>query len=108
MRPGDGSRPFKMPLILTDFTLNPPFDDEYGDGPKDDTTYHLHNIFDDRDLNDKVIIYQYDFGDCWQHVIKCTKRVEPTEHFVCLRGSGHPAGEDVRWMWGVVGFVGSI
>lgn len=65
------------------------------DHAKDTSAYRLHQIFDNDKIGPREVIYEYDLGDPWRHYITCTKREEPTKHFVCLRGQGRPCAEDV-------------
>ena len=46
------------------------------------------------------MVYEYDFGDGWEHQITVVGRDAPTRSFVCLAGSGHPAAEDVGGAYG--------
>lgn len=43
---------------------------------------------------DKPLIYTYDFGDNWEHLITVTGRSPPTDDFSCLSGTGHYVAED--------------
>ncbi|KAI1325568.1 hypothetical protein F5Y16DRAFT_377638 [Xylariaceae sp. FL0255] len=42
------------------------------------------------------IIYTYDFGDNWEHILIITGRSPPVNGntFTCLDGTGHPIAED--------------
>lgn len=51
---------------------------------------------------DKVL-YTYDFGDNWDHVItleKIEKRTEPLPHPICIKGKRACPPEDVGGVWG--------
>ncbi|KAL2003454.1 hypothetical protein VTN02DRAFT_3765 [Thermoascus thermophilus] len=43
----------------------------------------------------KTILYTYDFGDGWEHVVAVAGRARGTNHFQCLDGEGHACAEDV-------------
>ncbi|MGG6433251.1 plasmid pRiA4b ORF-3 family protein [Anoxybacillus sp. D401a] len=49
------------------------------------------------------VLYTYDFGDNWDHIItleKIEKRIEPLTHPICIKGSRACPPEDVGGVWG--------
>ncbi|GAB1310707.1 MYND-type domain-containing protein [Madurella fahalii] len=60
----------------------------------------LWQIFDNESYRRGNILYNYDFGDGWEHKITVKGRDTATDHFVCLSGSGHPVAEDVGGHYG--------
>lgn len=51
---------------------------------------------------DKVL-YTYDFGDNWEHIVtleKIEKRTEPLTHPICIKGKRACPPEDVGGVWG--------
>lgn len=40
-------------------------------------------------------MYEYDFGDGWEHYITLVSRAPATNKFECVSGTGHGAAEDV-------------
>lgn len=61
---------------------------------------------------DKVkFIYEYDFGDGWEHDILVEKILPPDtelKHPVCLKGRGACPPEDVGGVWGYANFLEAI
>lgn len=43
---------------------------------------------------DHDLIYQYDFGDSWEHLISVIGRGDKLEFFFCVDGEGHGCAED--------------
>ncbi|KAF2180838.1 hypothetical protein K469DRAFT_672320 [Zopfia rhizophila CBS 207.26] len=56
----------------------------------------LFQVLDDAEYTDKSMEYMYDFGDGWQHTITIEGRAKPSDHIVCIDGSGHGVAEDVK------------
>lgn len=40
------------------------------------------------------LVYEYDFGDSWEHLVKIQGRTEPKAHIVCTAGTGRAAIDD--------------
>lgn len=56
-------------------------------------------------------IYEYDFGDSWEHEILIEKILPGTEGSklpVCLKGKGACPPEDIGGLWGYFGFLEAI
>lgn len=56
-------------------------------------------------------IYEYDFGDSWEHEIVVEKIIlpEPKEKYpLCVQGKGACPPEDVGGVWGYAGFLEAI
>ncbi|KAK4225969.1 hypothetical protein QBC38DRAFT_249065 [Podospora fimiseda] len=41
------------------------------------------------------MMYTYDFGDNWEHLMTVEGRAPVTHDFICLSGEGHGVAEDV-------------
>lgn len=57
------------------------------------------------------LLYNYDFGDCWQHVLAVEKTLSPDEHArypVCLAGERACPPEDVGGIPGYEDFLEAI
>ena len=55
------------------------------------------------------LIYEYDFGDGWQHVIEVQKIIEPgVEQPVCLAGKKACPPEDCGGLWGYYGLLEAV
>lgn len=48
----------------------------------------------------KVLQYEYNFGDGWEHSIESVGRAPKTARFVCTNGEGHGAAEDAGGPYG--------
>lgn len=55
----------------------------------------LHQVLDDKATKGKTILYTYDYGDNWEHVMICGGRAEPTTTFVVIGGEGRGCAENV-------------
>ncbi|KUJ09650.1 uncharacterized protein LY89DRAFT_740729 [Mollisia scopiformis] len=55
----------------------------------------LGKVFENKEYEEAVIEYEYDFGDCWEHDIEIVGRVLATTKFVCTEGEGHGVLEDI-------------
>lgn len=58
--------------------------------------YQLQTYFETPRFRDQDLIYQYDFGDSWEHLITVLGRGDKLEFFFCVDGEGHRCAEDVR------------
>jgi hypothetical protein len=59
----------------------------------------------------KQIIYEYDFGDSWDHVVKLVKRRpggEPDDAPKCLAGENAAPVDDVGGIWGFYGLIEAL
>lgn len=56
--------------------------------------YELQTYFDNPRFRDNLLIYQYDFGDSWEHLITVLGRGDKEEFFICVDGEGHSCAED--------------
>jgi len=57
------------------------------------------------------LIYEYDFGDSWEHEVVVEKILPPDpkmKHPVCLKGKGACPPEDVGGVWGYANFLEAI
>jgi hypothetical protein len=84
---------------------DPIFDD--GDSERADEAM-IGRIFTDKI---KQIIYEYDFGDSWQHIVKLEKR-SPWEDVPqpprCIAGENAAPPEDVGGIWGYYDWVNAL
>lgn len=72
-------------------------DDSDDDDPvprKSTEDYKLQTYFETRRFRDQDLIYQYDFGDSWEHLITVLGRGDKVEFFFCVDGEGHRCAED--------------
>ena len=56
-------------------------------------------------------VYEYDFGDSWEHEIVVEKILPPepgVKYPTCLKGKGACPPEDVGGVWGYAGFLEAI
>ncbi|KAM3153659.1 hypothetical protein ABEW05_005901 [Botrytis cinerea] len=65
----------------------------------------LNQILDGELTRGKTILYRYDFGDDWEHVMVCGGRADPTENFELLGGEGHGCAEDVGGSYGWIKLI---
>ena len=56
----------------------------------------LFQVLDDPKFGDGTMVYTYDFGDRWEHLLTITGRAEATGKFRCIDGVGHGVPEDVK------------
>lgn len=59
----------------------------------------------------KKIIYEYDFGDSWEHEVlleKIIAEVADTQYPQCIKGKGACPPEDVGGVWGYAEFLETI
>ncbi|KAI0111609.1 MM3350-like domain-containing protein [Daldinia grandis] len=57
--------------------------------------FMLFHFFDDPKYTSYKMVYNYDFGDCWEHEMTLLGRGDATHDFVCIDGVGHCAAEGV-------------
>ncbi|KAK4208180.1 plasmid pRiA4b ORF-3-like protein-domain-containing protein, partial [Rhypophila decipiens] len=83
-------------------SIGDPNHDADGFGPIDRGTerkssvrYKLCKYFEDEKFKDQILMYEYDFGDGWEHYITVVNRAPATDRFVCVSGTGHGVAEDV-------------
>ncbi|KAM7212212.1 plasmid p 4b orf-3 family protein, partial [Rhypophila decipiens] len=57
-------------------------------------------FWDDQTLEPQTLMYEYDFGDGWEHDITLVNRAPATKKFVCVSGTGHEVAEDVGGSYG--------
>ncbi|KAF5871365.1 putative u1biquitin-specific peptidase protein [Botrytis fragariae] len=55
----------------------------------------LYQILDGELTRGKTMLYRYDFGDDWEHIMVCGGRADPSVNFELLGGEGHGCAEDV-------------
>ena len=56
----------------------------------------LYQVLDDSSYSNAPMQYEYDFGDCWEHLITDVARAEEaTDFFQCTAGEGRGVAEDV-------------
>lgn len=55
----------------------------------------LGQQFERKELKGANRVYEYDFGDCWNHGIEIIGRGRPNDGWECLVGEGHECVEDV-------------
>lgn len=56
----------------------------------------LFSIFEDSNHRDGKMVYTYDFGDRWEHLLTVTGRADTSSKFRCIDGVGHHVAEDVK------------
>jgi hypothetical protein len=67
-------------------------------------TTKISDIFNDTAYHDKILGYEYDLGDGWEHSIEIIGRAEEAPgKVVCLTGEGHPGVEDCGGPYGLMG-----
>ena len=75
---------------------------------KDERCFRLHQIA----LQEKIkFIYEYDFGDSWEHQILVEKISEPdpdTSYPICIKGKRACPPEDVGGIWGYEDFLDAM
>ncbi|KAI1661041.1 plasmid pRiA4b ORF-3-like protein-domain-containing protein [Daldinia decipiens] len=59
------------------------------------SSFMLCNFFDDPKYASYKMVYNYDFGDGWEHEMTLLGHDDATHDFVCIDGAGHCAAEDV-------------
>ena len=56
----------------------------------------LFQVLDTAQCRDGTLVYTYDFGDRWEHLLTVTGREPASTKFRCSEGVGHPVAEDVK------------
>ena len=92
-------------IINEEFYGNPE-DDEFGDmETRNETRYHLNQFVERRGFK---FIYEYDFGDSWEHTI-LVEAILPAEKDAyyprCIEGKRACPPEDVGGVWGYEDFL---
>lgn len=83
------------------------YDEEWDTDPdvRDEQQYRLADLVCDK--GDRFI-YEYDFGDGWEHLVQLVKIVPPTEavsHPLCLKGRRRCPPEDCGGPWGYMNLL---
>ncbi|KAI9851903.1 MAG: hypothetical protein M1830_006841 [Pleopsidium flavum] len=56
----------------------------------------LKGVLEGEDYKGQKLMYNYDFGDHWDHLVELVGRAkEASDNVSCVEGEGHPVGEDV-------------
>ncbi|KAK5689273.1 hypothetical protein LTR17_026385, partial [Elasticomyces elasticus] len=55
----------------------------------------LYQVLDAPEYRNERMVYTYDFGDRWEHLLTITNRAPASTKFHCIDGSGHGVAEDV-------------
>ncbi|KAK5685268.1 hypothetical protein LTS10_003346 [Elasticomyces elasticus] len=55
----------------------------------------LYQVLDAPEYRNERMVYTYDFGDRWEHLLTVNGRAEASTKFHCIDGSGHGVAEDV-------------
>jgi hypothetical protein len=78
----------------------PPPEDDFLDSTGIDYTGYIISRLREK-KNDKIV-YEYDFGDGWEHIIKLEKVIDEHEGTlpVCTKGALNCPPEDVGGIWG--------
>jgi len=74
---------------------------------RDESQVRLNQIADEGSR----FVYEYDFGDSWEHVLLVEKVLEPEpgqQYPVCIKGKRACPPEDVGGVWGYYGFLEAI
>jgi hypothetical protein len=74
---------------------------------RDESEVRLNQIADEG----SKFIYEYDFGDSWEHVLLVEKVLEPEpgqQYPVCIKGKRARPPEDVGGIWGYEEFLEAI
>ena len=80
--------------------------DDYVD-MRDESQVRLNQIVDEG----SKFVYEYDFGDSWEHVLLVEKALEPEPgqaYPVCIKGKRARPPEDVGGVWGYEEFLEAI
>ncbi len=96
-------------FIIDDEFYGEPDDEELSDiGTKNEKRYHLNQFVEHKGFK---FIYEYDFGDSWEHTI-LVEAILPTEKNAsyprCIEGKRACPPEDVGGMWGYEDFLKKI
>lgn len=74
---------------------------------RDESQVRLNQIAD----KGSKFVYEYDFGDSWEHVLLVEKVLEPEpdrQYPVCIKGKRACPPEDVGGIWGYYSFLEAI
>jgi len=74
---------------------------------RDENQVRLNQIADEG----SKFVYEYDFGDSWEHVLLVEKVLEPEpdrQYPVCIKGKRACPPEDVGGIWGYYSFLEAI
>lgn len=85
--------------------IDPDFGLDLDDGFKDEKKYKVRDVL--KNAGDKIL-YEYDFGDNWQHLITLEKILPfDKDQFlpVCIKGKRGCPPEDVGGPWGYADFL---
>jgi len=80
---------------------------DYGFEMHDERDVRLNQIADEG----ARFVYEYDFGDSWEHILLVEKVLEPEpgqQYPVCIKGKRACPPEDVGGVWGYYGFLEAI
>lgn len=84
-----------MLLRISPDSIDDSDDDDDGRVPRESSgDYQLQTYFETARFRDHDLIYQYDFGDSWEHIITVLGRGEKVDFFFCVDGEGHGCAED--------------
>ena len=68
-------------------------------------TVKLYRVLEDGQYRDTPMVYEYDFGDCWEHEMTLVGRAERSAFFECTDGEGHGCAEDAGSVDGWIDLV---
>jgi len=80
---------------------------DYGLEMRDESQVRLNQIADEG----SKFVYEYDFGDSWEHVLLVEKALPPEpgqQYPVCVKGKRARPPEDVGGVWGYSDFLEAI
>jgi len=83
-------------------------DPDYGSEMEDETKVKLYQVAPEENAK---FIYEYDFGDSWQHTVLIEKilPVEKGKHYpMCIKGERACPPEDIGGPWGYTDFVEAV
>jgi hypothetical protein len=96
-------------FIISGEYYGDPADDEMGDfGTKNERRYRLNQFMLHKGSR---FIYEYDFGDDWEHILLLEAVLPPEEgqrYPQCVKGKRAGPPEDVGGIWGYAGFLEAI
>jgi hypothetical protein len=81
---------------------------DYGFEMRDERRVRLNQIAPSEGSR---FVYEYDFGDSWEHILLLEKVLEPEpgqQYPVCVKGKRACPPEDVGGVWGYEGFLEAI
>ena len=83
-------------------------DPDYGSEVEDERKVKLNQVAPEENAK---FIYEYDFGDSWQHTVLIEKilPVEKGKHYpICVKGKRACPPEDVGGPWGYTNFIEAV